>query len=547
MNKKLVSKVAFVAMLAFTLSACQESSVKRDPIAPPVSDNFIPSGHITSKATVEGSVSDSADIPTVVGSSLPTLPPLGSSANSLETYSISAVNVPVNELLFQIAQDAGKDIDIYNGVQGSVTINALNQSLDTILNRISAQAGFIYELKENTILIRPDLPEWRNYKVDYVNVKKTSKESIDMKMSVSSGAVGTQGGGAASSSTKVDSETVHDFWQKLEDNITLLAQLDPNANRVLTPSVQGQNGNTPISLESVSQNTVINAEVGVISVYTTDKQHRAIKNYIDQVTQRSTKQVLIEATVVEVSLSDNYKAGIDWSKFGGGLFFTPTARFSSSGVATAISSAENILDNLKFLQTFGDTKVLSSPKIMAINNQTALLKVVKNLVYFTVEANTTNNEGVSQTTVETEVNTIPVGFTMSVTPFVSDSGLVTLNVRPTITEQIGTKRDPNPNLTIESLIPVIQEKEMSSVLQLRDRQTAIIGGLIQDRNQQGRSGLPWLSDIPVLGDAFSAREDDTSKSELIIFIRPTIIKNPDVDFGDLKQSSRFLKKIETTY
>jgi general secretion pathway protein D len=105
-------------------------------------------------------------------------------------------------------------------------------------------------------------------------------------------------------------------------------------------------------------------------------------------------------------------------------------------------------------------------------------------------------------------------------------------------------QDPNPELAveeIESLIPVIQEKEMSSVLKLKDRQTAIIGGLIEDRNDQSRVGLPWLSDIPGVGDFFSQRDDSTQKTELVIFIRPVIIKNPDIDNGDLQQVGRFLK------
>lgn len=543
MNNMINRNIVVGLVAVFSLSACTGTAVKRDNLSPPVSDKFKVQGHIESKSVVEEEISNSASIPQLVNSRVPDLPPLGSGGMQSNTYSISAVGVPVTELLFKIAQDASKEIDIYNGVTGTVTINALNQPLDKILQRMSEQASFVYELNGNTIVIKPDIPQWRNYKVDYVNIKKTSKESIDMKMSVSSGVNGSGASGTApASSTRVESESTHDFWKKLEDNIKLLAQLDPNANRVLIPSANQGEQNRPVSFESVSQNTVVNAEAGVISVYTTLKQHAAIKEYIEQVTTRTDRQVLIEATVVEVALNDRYQAGIDWSKFGS-LSFTPNARFSGTDVTTAISSSENILDNLKFLKTFGDSKVLSSPKIMAINNQTALLKVVENLVYFTIDVNTSSTDAASLTTYQTEVNTIPVGFTMSVTPFVSETGLITLNVRPTITKQVGTVKDPNPSLTvIESEIPIIQEKEMSSVLKLRDRQTAIIGGLIEDSNTQTRIGIPWLGDIPILGDAFSARDDQTVKRELIIFIRPTIIKNPDVNHGDLKSVSRYLKQ-----
>ncbi|WP_029408086.1 pilus (MSHA type) biogenesis protein MshL [Thiomicrorhabdus sp. Milos-T2] len=570
MNKhiNLISSTLMVFSFVF-ISGCQDSAVKRDLPAPPVSAEFKPSGHITAKTKIKDVVNNSSDIPGIVSSQVPKLPPLRGMKKN-DVYSISAVNVPVNELLFKLAKDAGKEIDLYSGIAGNVTINAINQPLNSILERISEQVGFNFSVNKTTLVIKPDFPEWKNYKIDYVNIVKKSKDTIDMKMNVSSGAGGTSSGGTPASSTKVSVESDHNFWEKLEKNIQLLAQLDPNANRIVMPVAsagqQKQSKPSP-ALSSLSQNTVINPEAGLISVYTTSKKHKAIKKYIEQVTSRAERQVLIEATVVEVVLNDNYQAGINWSFFGnrafgsdGGLsisspFSGPTDGFSvatldNTGAAGGVINGDwNILANLKLLKQFGDTKVLSSPKIMAINNQTALLKVVENLVYFTVDVTTTLGTSTTQgtSTYETEVNTVPVGFTMSVTPFVSENGGVTLNVRPTISRVIDYKEDPNPSLVdnngdrISSKIPVIQEKEMSSVLKLRDRQTAIIGGLIEDNNSNSRTGLPWVSDVPVFGDLFSARDDSTKKSELVIFIRPIIVKNPDIDNGDLQSVSRFLK------
>lgn len=544
--KKQIASISTLFPLVFVvaLTGCQESPVKRDKPAPPLSERFIPDGHIHAKGNVDSTVPGSAAIPQIVSSQVPALPPIGHSAVRTDVYSISAVNVPVAELLFKLAQDADKEMDIYEGIQGNVTINAINQPLHKILDRISEQIGFMYDLDARVISIRPDFPEWRNYKVDYVNIIKSSKESIEMQMTVSSGAGGNTAGTPPSLS-KVTSESKHNFWDSLEKNIQLLAQLDPNANKVILPPGQGEQKGTSPALSSVSQNTVVNPEAGVISVYTTKKQHKAIKQYINQVTKRTDRQVLIEATVVEVLLSDKYEAGIDWSKLQD-LSFTSGGQFSGTSYTAALTGNENILDKIKFLKTFGDSKVLSSPKIMAINNQTALLKVVNNLVYFSVDVNVTAATSTTSatTTYSTEIHTVPVGFTMSVTPFVSEDGDITLNVRPTISRKIGEVNDPNPDLAnagVESPIPVIQEKEMSSVLRLKDRQTAIIGGLIEDNNSNDRVGVPWLGDVPVVGDLFAARDDNTQKSELVIFIRPVIVKNPDVDNGDLSSVSRFLK------
>lgn len=542
MNKPSKTLSYFLLALFFlSLAGCKESSVKRDLLAPPVSDEFTPNGHILSQTKVEDVINDGASIPSVVNSQRPQLPPLRGSTNT-KLYSVSAVNVPVADLMFKLAKDANKELDIYSGIQGNVTINAINQTLDSILERVANQVGFVFSIENTVVSIKPDFPEWKNYKVDYVNIQKKTTDTIDMKMSVSAGGAATSGGGQASS-TKVTVESEHDFWSNLEKNIQLLAQIDPNANLVIASNTGSEaNSQVPSSttLSGLSQNTVVNAEAGVISVYTSTRKHKAIKQYIDEVTKRAERQVLIEATVVEVTLNDQYQAGIDWSKFGS-LGFTSDAAFFK---VPAAGGTENILDQLKFLKTFGDSKVLSSPKIMAINNQTALLKVVNNLVYFTVDVDVTEATATSTAskTFETEVHTVPVGFTMSVTPFVSSEGDVTLNVRPTISRAIDFVQDPNPELAgIDSFIPVVQEKEMSSVLKLKDRQIAIIGGLIEDKNSNDRVGLPWLGDAPIFGDLFSQRDNNTTKSELVIFIRPVVVKNPDVDNGDLSSVRRFLK------
>ncbi len=551
LRKSLLSALITFGFIA--LVGCEHSAVKRDPIAPAVDEAFTPAGHILLKPKVEDVTGIDSSIPTISAYQPATIPNINFNEN--EIYSITAVNVPVNDLLFKLAQDANKEIDIYSGVEGGVTINAINQPLDEILSRISDQLNFIYEVSKNTIIIRPDFPEWRNYEVDYVNINKTSTETIDMKMTVSSNTGGTSSTGNVGSSSQVTVQSEHNFWQRLEENVTRLAQLDPyTTSAAVAENEAVQSG----------QNVVVNPETGSISVYTSKKRHEAVKNYIETVTARAQRQVMIEATVVEVVLNDNYQAGIDWSFANANLFgqngglalnfpfqnvnsdggLTITTLDPTGAVGPFKTGTANILANLEFLQEFGDSKVLSSPKIMAINNQAALLKVVENLVYFTVEVNTTTGDQTSQTTYETEVNTVPVGFTMSVTPFVSDDGEVTLNIRPTISRLVDSIQDPNPALAaagVQSLIPVIQEKEMSSVLKLKDRQTAIIGGLIEDTNANNRSGVPGFSEIPFFGDIFSKRGDNAKKSELVIFIRPVIVKNPDVDAGDLKSVAQFLK------
>jgi general secretion pathway protein D len=275
------------------------------------------------------------------------------------------------------------------------------------------------------------------------------------------------------------------------------------------------------------------------------------------------RQVLIEATIVEVTLNDNYQTGVDWSALGiNGLGYTFTQAFigpnlpnqpfsldgstpNSFSIAYRNPNAAvggSISSTIKLLDQFGRTRVLSSPKLMVINNQTAVLKVVNNEVYFTIKADTVTNQTNTQTTFTTTQNVVPVGFIMTVTPQISDADMVTINVRPTVTRVIGTVQDPNPALklaNVVSSIPVTQTREMESVLKVSSGQTAVLGGLMLDTFESQRAGLPVASRVPVLGDLVSKRNDTTVKSELVVFIRPYVVRNASVE-GDLAAYRRYL-------
>jgi len=213
------------------------------------------------------------------------------------------------------------------------------------------------------------------------------------------------------------------------------------------------------------------------------------------------------------------------------------------------------------LEQFGNTRVLSSPKLMALNNQTALLKVVDNVVYFNIEAQTTASANVAAiTTFTTTAKTVPVGLVMSVLPQVTDAGTVNLTVRPTISRISATVQDPNPSLraqfnslgvqispAIPNLIPRSRFGEMESVLQAGSGQTIILGGLMQDDVRRDRDAVPGLGRLPSpASDVFSFRDEAVSKTELVIFLKPTVISNPSLDSDELKFFQRFLPVVDKT-
>lgn len=220
-----------------------------------------------------------------------------------------------------------------------------------------------------------------------------------------------------------------------------------------------------------------------------------------------------------------------------------------AGYFNPTSALGNIAASVNLLKQFGDTKVLSSPKLMVLNNQTAVLKVVDNLVYFTVQAQQSQGSvgGGILSTVTTTPNTVPVGVVMSVTPQINDIGAVNVTVRPTISRVLSFVRDPNPQLNgangaqvIPSQIPQIQVREMESMLQINSGNTAVLGGLMQDDIQRNSDRVPGLSDIPGVGIIFKGRDDINSKTELVIFLRPTVITNASLESDELQSYKQYL-------
>jgi general secretion pathway protein D len=183
--------------------------------------------------------------------------------------------------------------------------------------------------------------------------------------------------------------------------------------------------------------------------------------------------------------------------------------------------------------------------MMAINNQPAILKVVNNLVYFTVKqdvvaGNTNTNSTVATTSTP---HTVPVGVVMSVTPQISDTGEVTLLVRPTISRR--SVSDGNPKgvedpVNKGSFIPEIRVQEMESVLKVDSGQTAVLGGLMQDVVTTNTQGVPGISKIPYVGKLFESDDDQNTKTELVIFLRPTVITNASLESDELQSYKQYL-------
>ncbi|MHB9116942.1 MAG: type II secretion system protein GspD [Burkholderiales bacterium] len=596
-----------------------------------------------------------------------------------ETYSVVVNNVPARELLFALARDAKLNIDISPGIEGNVTLNALDQTLPQLLARIAKQVDMRYEIDSPNLAVLPDTPYLKQYKVDYLNMARDSTSNVSIATQIAttgSGASGsaTGGGGVAgnNSTTGVVGKSSNHFWNTLVQNIKdILRETDrllpegssetsveqtgtqsttgsgaaasagasrKTAAKATANTIAGSPNPATLSTENATvtrrstfreaASVIVNAETGLIAVRATSRQHEKIQEFLDQVLASAKRQVLIEATVVEVNLSEQFQSGIDWKRIALGSGFTFRQNFNDTNlgnVATpsinqdvqslisgvlgdtnfSLQQKSNIINQIapgfgnitnvtdpgtgavtqqitgipgaqlpaadtafqlagkgmlagysnaastvagaiQLLDTFGNVKVLSSPKISVLNNQTALLKVVDNSVYFSITATTTATQNSTLTTYTSTLNTVPIGLVMSVTPQISDTGEITLNVRPTISRISGYTEDPNPALKsapngqpltnpVKSLVPIIQTREMESMMRIDSGQIAVMGGLMEDSIDHAKNTVPGLGSIPLIGEAFTGRNETSKKTELVIFLRPVVIKEASLE-GDYRHS-----------
>ncbi|MEF8733375.1 MAG: pilus (MSHA type) biogenesis protein MshL [Candidatus Accumulibacter meliphilus] len=530
-------------------------------------------------------------------------------AGKTETYSVVVNSVAVHDLLFALARDAKLNVDIHPGIVGEVTLNAIDQTLPQLLTRISKQVDMRFELDGPNLAVMPDTPYLKNYKVDYVNISRDVTGTIATNTQISTSALATGSGGAVgtgnTSRIQIENKSNNRFWASLEKNLKdLLHETDKvfpegstetvteeasaqstsgtgaggpapakNAAARLTQLAQGLAGSpNPATLQNTgatvvkrmtfreAASVIVSPETGVVDIRATSRQHERVQEFLDRVMGSARRQVLIEATIIEVGLSDGYQQGIEWSRITSGSDYSVTKPALTTNVGNAVTpyvlkyrdtNPLNLLSTVELLRAFGTVKVLSSPKLTVLNNQTATLKVSEDFVYFNVKqdvvpGNTNTNATVTTTTTPQSVS---IGFFMSLTPQISDNGTVTLNVRPSISSIAELKQDPNPSLAannIKNLVPQIRMREIESIMRVESGDIAVLGGLMEDRLENRDGRLPGLGDIPFVGEIFNTRNNSSTKSELVVLIRPTVIKDASIDgdfssFRDVLPGNDFFK------
>jgi MSHA biogenesis protein MshL len=558
-----------LAGVLFALGACAHAPIQ-------------PSGtHLRAEEPApSGTVPAPIQISTILPKPKPTSRP--------ETYSVVVNGVRAQELLFALARDAKLNIDVHPGITGVVTLNAIEQTLPQLLSRISKQVDMRWELDGPNLIVMPDSPYLHTYRIDYVNMERISIGTVGVSSQIGTGGGGTAGGGAGAaggtggantSSTTVRNTSDNKFWATLEKNIKdILHETDKvlpagTSQPSLVQALTGAPGSAPpaptapnVSFREAAS-VIVNAEAGLVIVRATSRQHEKIQEFLDQVLANAKRQVLIEATIAEVQLNNQYQQGIDWSalrtrglttisgsqistgnvsttpQFPPGITVTPPSSLPSASaipnlLTLAVSRGTNIAGVLQLLESFGTVRVLSSPKLSVLNNQTALLRVVDNIVYFNVQVSVIPGTINSATTVATNTTpvTVPVGFVMNVTPQISSDDTILLNVKPSTTRLLRFVNDPNPDLAragVQNPVPQLRMREMESLIKVNSGQIAVLGGLIEDSINDIEDTIPIVNAIPFIGSLFSSRTRNNAKTELVVFLRPIVVKDASID-GDFR-------------
>ena len=425
---------------------------------------------------------------------------------------------PLQEILVDLAHQAGVNIGFGKPISGSISLSSKNQPFMDVLEHICELADLRYRISKETILIEPDTPYTKTYDAQFLNLQRQTqnRNAVNTDLMANSAHNLSGSGGGNTASHVIQAKVENDFWSELEGNLQHLLPHGQDAKASFAFHKQG----------------------GLVTVTGTDKQHKLVVAYLDHLQKTVSSQVLIEAKIIEVSLRRGYQSGINWQAVYRSLNSNGKFGILASGkpdVATiSLKNGNSLSAVLNLLEVFGKTRTLSSPRITVINNQSAVLKVAENNVYFRLKYNRyirSKDSGGDVVLTSSHVHTVPIGLILTVQPSIhSQRGEITLALRPTVTSSSKVVKDPAVEIasqnTVESVVPVVEVREIDSILHMKDGEVVVLGGLMQEKVQDTSSGLPGLRRIPGIGAAFRGDQNEHDIVELVIFLKATILNPP---------------------
>ena len=468
------------------------------------------------------------------------MPDLYSGLAALETvkrFRIQANDVEAKAFFASLVRGTEFSVALHPEVSGNITVNLTDVTLDEVLSVVRDLYGYQIEKTGKVIQVYPAGLRTVTIPVDYLQFKRSgrsltsittgtitnssSSSSSSSSSDSDTSSTGSSNTSSAKGGTEIETTSESDFWPQLEQAVSQLIG-----------SGQGQS-------------VVITPQAGVITVRAFPDEIREVRSFIGVSQQRLHRQVILEAKILEVTLSDGYQQGIDWSKaftsngtnytIGQGTpttTGTPATLPGLDTIGTLLGGQTNLVISsgsfdavISFMATQGDLNVLSSPRVTASNNQKAVIKVGTDS-YFVTDFSTNVDTSSTTSTTSTDIELTPFfsGISLDVTPQIDNDGSVLLHVHPAVIDVTEENKEiTNGSSTVSLPLATSSIRESDSVIRAQDGDVVVIGGLMKSNTLDRTSKVPFLGDVPALGHLFRNTTQYTEKTELVILLKPTVV------------------------
>ncbi|MEI6335362.1 MAG: secretin N-terminal domain-containing protein [Methylococcaceae bacterium] len=476
------------------------------------------------------------------------------------SLNVSVHQIDAREFFMSLAVDSNENMLVHPEVTGLISLELKNVNVPLVLDAVQKVYGYDYKKTEIGYVIYPATLQTRTFKIDRLDLLRQGKSSTyvtsgqtgsstsgaggSSSMSSSLGVGGlpgnqsggnnqsnTSAGGVASrtSGSSITTTTETDFWKELDEALHALIAVDKDAT------------------------VVINRQSGVVIARAKSMQLREIDSFLTTTQNQISRQVILEAKILEVTLDDKHQDGVQWSS----IVREGLQAFATSGVYTLTANTGSFVAGdftavVNLLESQGKTNVLSSPRISTLNNQQAIIKVGEDTTFVTGISPGIVSGGLSSATVQPTPILTPYfsGIALDVTPQINDSGDISLHIHPAITDVTTNdiKYDISGTLTsFSSSVPTARNviRETDSIVKARNGQIVVLGGLMQDRKTENKEGVFGFSRIPYLGNLFRVDKGESTKTELVILLKATLISNEADWKNDINTSQQRLKALDT--
>ncbi len=481
-------------------------------------------------------------------------------------FDLNVHNASAQQVFLGIAAGSGYSMVLHPEVNGQITVSLRSVTLPEAMAVLRDLYGFDYRIEGRRVTVLPMAPQTRFYTVTYPGAVRQGRS----EMRVMGGSLTSPGTDAVSGqntpsvgqqeSSRVITSNLADLWRELQQSVGLILGCDPAA---APPQPAGGETQTALGLQCPGGRSVlVNPQSGLLAVRALPAEHAQVRDYLRTLRARVERQVMIEAKILEVTLNEGAQAGINWAWFsadntlakgadagaiplaaplaggslgnllGGGLAGSSGAlapNGAHAGLYGLALQTNNFAALLEFLKTQGQVQVLSSPRVAALNNQKAVLKVGTDDFYVTGITTTTNTGGGGTTTSPTlTLQPFFSGISLDVTPHIDETGHIMLHVRPAVSSVSTVTRDIDLGTLGTYRLPLAASSvsETDTMVRLLDGQIAAIGGLMRVESRDAESGVPLLADLPGLGGLFRNSLSARQKRELVILLKPTLIYEP---------------------